>query len=127
MIRYENFNVVIILILLLAISVNNTNCQNHPSCQMEDDFDFDPVLSGDCTPDPNGDWVLYSNLNTYIPNMDPMYPLQNPPVKTIIVNFNIIQKDNGSGNFPDNQETRDLLNQIIKLVNNFYANFAPSV
>ncbi len=117
---------IFVLIAVLLISIYSSTCQNSISCQMEDNFEFDPVLSGDCTPDPNGDWALYRNQNTYIPDMDPTYPLQNPPIKTIEVNFNIIQKDNGSGNYPDNQETRDLLNDIIAWVNAFYDHWDPS-
>jgi hypothetical protein len=36
------------------------------------------------------------------------------------LNINIFQKSDGTGNFPDNQETRDALNQIILWVNGIY-------
>ncbi|MDP2423260.1 MAG: T9SS type A sorting domain-containing protein [Bacteroidales bacterium] len=63
---------------------------------------------------------------TYIPNLDPNYPLHNPTIKTIQVNFNIIQKNDSSGNFPNNQTTIDRMKTIIGWVNSFYSNYAPS-
>lgn len=75
--------------------------------------------NGNCNTNPYGDFIFYDDLDTYIPNFD-SEPLHHPPLKTIKLNINIFQKDDGTGNYPDNQETRDGLNQIIQWVNGIY-------
>jgi len=94
---------------------------NIPSSEMND---FDNK-NGSCNTDLQGDYVFYSDLDTYISNYD-TEPLHNPPMKTIKLNFNVFQKDDGTGNFPDNQNTRDILNQMIQSVNTIYEVCAPT-
>ncbi len=115
-----NFFLVVLLFSYQAYS------QDSIVCQMQVNYDNNHIYSGDCLPDQNGAWATYRNMNTFIPDLDQNQPLHNPPVKTIEVCFNIIQKDNGTGNFTDNQATRDRLTAIINIVNNFYSSYGPS-
>ncbi|MBR4146962.1 MAG: hypothetical protein IKU00_03595 [Bacteroidales bacterium] len=68
----------------------------------------------------------YGNLNQYIPDMDISKPLHVPPIKTIRLNINVIQKSNGTGNFENNETTRVRLRQILEWINQRYDRFAPS-
>lgn len=86
---------------------------------MFNESEIENFLNGNCNTSPIGDYIIYSDLDTYISRFD-NEPLHNPPLKTIKLNINIFQKDDGSGNFPDNQNTRDLFNQIITWVNGIY-------
>lgn len=65
-------------------------------------------------------------MNTYIPYMNINEPLSNSPIKTIEININIIQKNDGSGNFENNQSTINRFRNVITYVNSFYSNYAPS-
>ncbi len=117
----------ILVSILFYLLVNITTYGQNNYCQIDDANDTRTyTYSGDCTPDQAGDWQIYCNLNTYIASLDANAPLTNPPLKTIEVNFNIIQKDDGTGNFQDNQATVDMLNQMIAWVNLLYANYSPS-
>ncbi|HDL02143.1 MAG TPA: hypothetical protein ENH23_07925, partial [candidate division Zixibacteria bacterium] len=117
-----------IFILTLAFIVfgHIAISQDSISCNLQEIYYANHFLSGSCSPDQNGDWETYRNMNTYIPDMNPDHPLQNPPISTIQINFNIIQKDDGSGNFPNNQATNDRLKAMIEHVNSFYEHYAPS-
>ena len=53
-------------------------------------------------------------------------PFHVPPIKTIRVNVNIIQRDDGSGNFEDTEETRLRLRKVFGYINDFYSRRAPS-
>lgn len=53
-------------------------------------------------------------------------PLSNSPIKTIEININIIQKDDSSGNFENNQSTINRFRNVITYVNSFFSNYAPS-
>ena len=68
----------------------------------------------------------YEHIKSYIPNMDGINALHNQPIKTINVNINILQKDDGSGNFQDNEDTRIRFRQIFAWINQFYSSGAPS-
>lgn len=59
--------------------------------------------------------LKYGNQTYYIPNTT------NPVIKTVLVNFNIMQKDDGSGNFTEN----DLidLNQMFTWMSDIYPKF----
>lgn len=64
----------------------------------------------------NSVWERYRNLNMYIPDMDTSQPLHVPPIKTIRVNINIIQKDDGTCNFQNTYETRRRMRQILSYI-----------
>lgn len=61
------------------------------------------------------DFLNYSDISTYIPD-------NNTPIKIIMVNFNIFQKDDGSGNFQDNTTDKQVLQQIVDGANVFHSN-----
>ena len=65
-------------------------------------------------------------MDQYIPDMDTSMPFHVPPIKTIRVNVNIIQRDDGSGNFEDTEETRLRLRKVFGYINDFYSRRAPS-
>ena len=88
-------------------------------CQIEDQIDNLYNKNGDCGTNLLGDFQFYDDIDTYIPNFDGE-PLHNPPMKKINININIFQKSDGTGNFPDNEETRDRFRQILIWVNNIY-------
>lgn len=85
----------------------------------------DEVLNGSCGTDPDGDWTTYGNLATYIPKGGAA-AIRNAPIKKIAVNFNVMQKSNGSGNFQNTANDRNRLKQILAWVNQFYSSGAPS-
>lgn len=70
-----------IVFLLLII---NLNAQESFTCliQNRDSMDYS-TRNGSCQPDDHGSWLYYRNLNQYIPNMDSVFPLHVPPIKTI--------------------------------------------
>ncbi|MFT2009961.1 M43 family zinc metalloprotease [Pontibacter sp. 13R65] len=79
-----------------------------------------------CTPDKAGDYVYYSNLNTWIPRGGDK-PLQHAPLKVVQLNFNIFQRSDGTGNFQDTPEGRAVLLQYITRINEIFSNvIAPS-
>ncbi len=65
-------------------------------------------------------------MNQYIPDLDNLNPLHVPPIKTVRVNVNIIQKDDGTGNFEDNDDSRERIRQVFNWINSFYSSRAPS-
>lgn len=85
----------------------------------------DIILNGSCGTDPGGDWTIYGNLNTYIPRGGAS-PIQNAPIKTIAVNFNVMQRSDGSSNFQNTSTDRNRLKQILSWVNQFYSSGTPS-
>jgi len=112
-------------ILLLCSSI--LNAQNPDSCcQLMESPESLQMFNGSCSTDPHGEWEVYRNMNTYIPTMNPLAPFSNSPIKTIEININIIQKDDGSGNFENNQNTIDRLTNIIGYINSFFSNYSPS-
>jgi hypothetical protein len=59
-----------------------------------------------------------SNWNVYLP-VDPF----DTPVKNVRITFHVIQKSDGSGNFPDNAASRDWLqNTLVAHINSKFAN-----
>ena len=67
-----------------------------------------------------------NSIKSYIPYMGDSIAFYNSPVKTIKVNINIGQKDDGSGNFQDTEDTRDRIKRIIHWINQFYSGGGPS-
>ncbi|GHT19347.1 hypothetical protein FACS189429_6940 [Bacteroidia bacterium] len=61
------------------------------------------------------------NENTNVPYI----PTNNSEILTIRVNLHIMQEDDGSGNFPQTQETEQYLADLITGVNFMYANIHP--
>ena len=116
----------LLIISIFFIFNFEANSQVDSICRMQDSYSYDFLESGNCIPDHNGSWSIFSDMNTYIPYLDPSYPLQNPSIKTIQVNINIIQKDDSSGNYPNNQTTIDRMRTIIGWVNSFYSSYSPS-
>ncbi|MBC8486607.1 MAG: T9SS type A sorting domain-containing protein [Bacteroidetes bacterium] len=111
----------VLLLAFLAVSYITVFSQLGDDFCIIEQSEIDDYFNknGDCNTNPSGDFMFYDDLDTYIPNFD-NEPLHNPPLKTIKLNINIFQKNDGTGNFPDNQETRDGLNQIIQWVNGIY-------
>ena len=68
----------------------------------------------------------YGHIKSYIPDMDSTLPFHNPPIKTIKVNIHVAQKDDGSGNFQNNEDTRSRFRQIFEWINGFYSGYEPS-
>ncbi len=85
-----------------------------------------PLSNGNCEPMPDGLWHQYKDTDQYVPDMDTSMPFHVPPIKTIRVNVNIIQRDDGSGNFEDTEETRLRLRKVFGYINDFYSRRAPS-
>ena len=120
-----------LLIILTICGIFVAKAQVEYSCttgmENTDAIPFPPSSSnGTCQPMPNGLWEQYKDMNQYIPDMDATKPLHVPPIKTIRVNINIIQKDDGTGNFEDNEITRERLRTVFGYINNFYSHRAPS-
>lgn len=84
------------------------------SCHEENPLELDTLLT------------YYSNMTQYIPDLDSTKPLHVPPIKTIRVNINIIQKNDGTGNFDDNEATYERMRQIMEWINRYYDRYAPS-
>lgn len=74
----------------------------------------------------SSEWDYYRNQTLYVPDGNAEIAFHDAPVKTIDVNINIIQKDDGSGNFEDSQDTRQRFRTIISWINDFYSRFSPS-
>ena len=68
----------------------------------------------------------YSNMMQYIPDLDTAKPLHVPPIKTLKVNINIIQKDDGSGNIQNDSVDLKRIRKIVNNINDFYSSKAPS-
>ncbi len=120
-----------LLIILTISGIFVAKAQVEYSCttgmENTDAIPFPPSLSnGTCQPMPNGLWEQYKDMNQYIPDMDATKPLHVPPIKTIRVNINVIQKDDGTGNFEDNEITRERLRTVFGYINDFYSHRAPS-
>lgn len=118
-------NVILISLVTMLLSLTS-NAQSPLSCQMQESQDANRYFNGNCGSGTNGEWETYSHLNTYIPDLDPDEPMHNATLMNINININIIQKDDGTGNFPNNQETIDRLKTMISYINSFYANYGPS-
>lgn len=120
-----------LLIILTICGIFVAKAQVEYSCttgmENTDAIPFPPSSSnGTCQPMPNGLWEQYKDMNQYIPDMDATKPLHVPPIKTIRVNINVIQKDDGTGNFEDNEITRERLRTVFGYINDFYSHRAPS-
>lgn len=68
---------------------------------------------------------FYKHKESYIP-FNTGVPFQTGPIKTIEVNFNIIQRSDGSGNFQNTQADKDRLVQLLAWVNQNFAAGSPS-
>lgn len=119
------YRIALFSILLFSTVISNGQNQVY-NCQLMEHPEPVLMYNGNCNTDPNGEWMIYRNMNTYIPDMNPSTPLRQPPIKTIEININIIQKNDGSGNFEDNQNTIDRFTNIISYVNSFYSSYSPS-
>ena len=60
-------------------------------------------------------------MNLYIPDLDSTNPLHVPPIKTIRVNVNIIQKADGNGNMQYNEQTIERFRRIFGWINSYYS------
>lgn len=84
------------------------------SCHDGNSLDLDTCLS------------YYSNMMQYIPDLDTTKPLHVSPIKTIKLNINIIQKNDGTGNFQDDEEVRNRIRTIMEWINGIYSHYQPS-
>jgi len=74
----------------------------------------------------SSEWSYYRNQSLYVPDGNSGIPFHNAPIKTINVSINVIQKNDGSGNFEDTPDTRNRFRRIINWINDFYSNYSPS-
>ena len=107
-----------IIIIILLLSNYVLFPQEHFHCIIDEDRVDGPT---NIVTNPK-----YGHIKSYIPNMDSTLPFHNPPIKTINVNINILQKDDGSGNFQDNEDTREMFRRIFEWINGFYSSYEPS-
>ena len=110
----------ILIILLLALFHIDSISQEYFYCAVDENYDGNRGQTSTIT-NPK-----YGHIKSYVPNMDGVNAFHNPPIKTINVNINILQKDDGTGNFQDNEDTRERFRQIIVWINQFYSSGAPS-
>ena len=123
---YFNFKILLLLLSILIIPFFTAFSQSGDDfCYIEQsELDDYENKNGNCNTNLNGDFAFYDDLDTYIPFFD-NDPLHNPPLKTLRVNINIFQKSDGTGNYPNNQETIDGMKQIITWVNGIYHDCDP--
>ncbi|MBC8320589.1 MAG: T9SS type A sorting domain-containing protein [Bacteroidetes bacterium] len=114
------------ILLAAMVFVFQLNGQISYTCQMQESQDGNRLFNGNCGTGTSVEWEAYSDMNTYIPDLDPNLPMHNKTILTINININVVQKDDETGNFPDNQTTIDRLTNIISNINTFYANYSPS-
>ena len=69
--------------------------------------------------------MFYNDLDTWIPRGGSL-PLQNSPIKVIQLNINIFQKTNGTGNFQNTTQDRQILIDLINQINQIYSSIVPS-
>lgn len=112
--------------IIFVLIIYSSNAQDVFHCLIQNYDSIFPTRNGLCQPNENGWWEYYSNLNQYIPDMDSAQPLHVPPIKTIKVNVNIIQKDDGTGNFDDTETTRQRFRYLFEKINEFYSSCGPS-
>lgn len=74
----------------------------------------------------SSEWNYYRNHNLYVPDGNSAIPFHNAPIKTVNVSIYVIQKNDGSGNFQDTQDTRNRFKSIINWINEFYSHYSPS-
>lgn len=74
----------------------------------------------------SSEWNYYRNHNLYVPDGNLGIPFHNAPIKTVNVSIYVIQKNDGNGNFHDNQDTRNRFKSIINWINDFYSHYSPS-
>lgn len=95
-------------------------------CHIDEAYESITQQESGCNTPASLDWNHYRDMYTYIPYMNPNEALENQPIKTIDININIIQKDDGSENFPNTPETVNRFKTILGYINGFYTAFAPS-
>lgn len=110
----------LVIAVLLVFANFSLMSQYHFHCNTEEEIDTN-VEDRSIPSNPK-----YGHIKSYIPCMDSSNAFYNPPIITIDVNINIIQKNDGSGNFQDNEETRKRLRKIIGWINQSYSGGAPS-
>jgi len=111
----------LIIVLLLSLNVNlqtnflNAQISNPHECGtgiIPDGLITD--RGTDCSKS-SSDWLnKYRTPGFWIPN-------DATPIKTILVTFVICLKNDGTGGWPDNQNTRDRLGELINQVNQVYS------
>lgn len=97
------------LLIIFTIIIKISTGQSHFECFM---------------PEPDGlslKSALCSDWNIYAP-VDP----NNTPIKNIRITFHIMQKTNGTGNFPDNQTSRNWLSvNLMNAINSKMGGLQP--
>ena len=110
------------MLLLLIISVNL-----FPQSELIFDVveEFPELKNGSCGTNTSGDYAYYYDPNTWIPRMD-QEPLHNSPIKYIQLNINVFQRSDGTGNFQDTPQDKQVLIDFVNTWNSMYSSIAPT-
>jgi len=112
------------LLLFIAVLMISKASYSQFECKIQEaEPKWGPAWA--CNPNINGEFQFYGNMDNYIPYFD-ANPLRNPPTKTLRLNINIYLKEDTTGNFPDNENTREIFRQIMIWVNHIYSVCPPS-
>jgi hypothetical protein len=114
---------IFLLILLLPLFWGNVSAQvgriDCATLELAETYDGTCITNSD-------EWEnFYRHKESYIPYNNGT-PFQSGPIMTIEVNFNIVQRSDGSGNFHNTQADKDRLIQLLAWVNQNFAAGAPS-
>jgi hypothetical protein len=113
---------IFLLILLLPIFSWKVSAQvGQIDCST---VELSEIYDGTCTMNSTEWESFYKHKESYIP-YNTGVPFQTSPIKTIEVNFNIVQRSDGSGNFHNTQVDKDRLIQLLAWVNQNFAAGAP--
>ncbi len=64
----------------------------------------------------------YNNLNTWIPYMDPAFPLKNPPITTVEITFHIfLDQNGGNSKYTNDLVGRQNITDVFNHLNNIFA------
>ncbi|MCR5645527.1 MAG: T9SS type A sorting domain-containing protein [Bacteroidales bacterium] len=122
--RRALFTLVLLSLVLSADAQYSFSCNTIENTE-NNDGDIPELSNGNCQPQ-GGAWTIYKDMNLYIPDLDSIFPLHVPPIKTVRLNVNVIQDWDGTGNFQDNETFRNRLRAIINNINAFYSHSTPS-
>jgi len=104
--------------LYLLIFTGTMNSQNFGDCGYTDELEptFAPTFGCEYQSDA---WLNKYRLPGY------WIPDENTPIKTILVNYIVCLKDDGSGGWVDSPEFRDQVDLMFQKLNEWYSNSIP--
>lgn len=107
--------VVILTIIMLTFGTQVCYSQVLGGCA-NNQSEEDPYNNSESTYDYQSDaWLKYRDPSYWIPEYS-------DPVKTILINYIICRKDDGTGGWVDNEEFRAEVDQMILELNNRFSN-----